>query len=744
MGKLNLDLQNCYGIKKMNEEIDFSKNNVAIIYAQNGMMKSSLAKTFQAIRDGNKVEERIFNNESSYNIYFDNSFKFSSDNLIVVNPFEESIVENQNLLMANDELRMKYSEIHKELNFKEELIYNQIKAKIILKQKKDYNDIKKIILRDFGFSSKDEFELLIHIRSLLDIPELECLLDENNLNYSLLFDEKVNSIFKNQDTIDLIELYEEKYKELVEKSLYMKSGVIDHNNYNKIGKELNENGFFKANNEIILNAKDGSISKKFKDEKELNEFIEAEKNSVLNSEEIKKEFEKINNELNKNKGIKELNSFLQDNQEIIIEYKDIELFKKKIWVKAFETCRYLLDDFIESYNKSNDKLKELKVEAQKQETDWKNAIDLFKERFFVPFRIEASNQEDVILRQEMPSFKYIFSDCNGEKEVTKESLLDVISTGERRAFYILNIIFKILIAKKQEQECFIVLDDISESFDYKNKYAIIEYIKDISEYTDSNGKKLFKILLLTHNFDFYRTVGSRIATPNNSYIAQLNSGEIKLEKGHYTKKLFLNNKNDIFKNNKLNEKIMIASIPVVRNLIEYTEGSSNNDYLTLTSILHYKDDTKSITLKDIEEIFNKHWLKNNCNLSTGRENELIYDILMHESEKIQDTETIEINNKLILSMAIRLKAEEYIQNRIKSEIENGKEVIEEILENNNQMRELLNKYKEFINDENVRILESVNIITPQNIHFNSFMFEPILDTSIKELYKTYNEIKKLF
>ena len=47
-----------------------------------------------------------------------------------------------------------------------------------------------------------------------------------------------------------------------------------------------------------------------------------------------------------------------------------------------------------------------------------------------------------------------------------------------------------------------MLDDISESFDYKNKYAIIEYISDISEYTDANDEKLFKVLLLTHNFDF--------------------------------------------------------------------------------------------------------------------------------------------------------------------------------------------------------------------------------------------------
>lgn len=58
MQKLKLDLQNCYGIKQMNETIDYSNNNVAIIYAPNGTMKSSLAKTFEAIRDDRQVEEK--------------------------------------------------------------------------------------------------------------------------------------------------------------------------------------------------------------------------------------------------------------------------------------------------------------------------------------------------------------------------------------------------------------------------------------------------------------------------------------------------------------------------------------------------------------------------------------------------------------------------------------------------------------------------------------------------------------
>lgn len=171
---------------------------------------------------------------------------------------------------------------------------------------------------------------------------------------------------------------------------------------------------------------------------------------------------------------------MQNHQEAIVEYKNIDLFKKKVWIKAFLVYEHLLDELLEDYSKAQLDLKKLRDDARGEATDWKKAIDLFKERFFVPFTIEPSNQEDVILNMEMPSFKYIFSDNRGEKEVTKDNLLNVLSTGERRAYYILNMIFQILVAKKQGKECMLVIDDISESFDYKNKYAIIEYISDIS------------------------------------------------------------------------------------------------------------------------------------------------------------------------------------------------------------------------------------------------------------------------
>lgn len=741
MQKLKLDLQNCYGIKQMNETIDYSNNNVAIIYAPNGTMKSSLAKTFEAIRDDRQVEEKIYGLKSLYSISDEDNVALSKEKIIVINPFDENAYEGHGLLMANEPLRIAYLNIHATIESKKESLYSKIKETLGYSNRNNF-DVKNTMLNDWGFTVRKEYDCLNTIKDLLHDPIMKCSLHEDDIDYASLFNDKVYLMMKNGETGELLEEYEKKYRELVDKSLYMQQGIIDHNNYGNISIALNANGFFAANNEVVLKAKDGSTSKTLKGQKELDDLINKEKEQVLNSKEIIDLFEKINKAISKNKDTQAFNAFLQTHQDIIVEYKDIDLFKKKVWVKAFLYYEHLLDELINDYNKAQEDLKKLRDDAREQVTDWKKALDLFKERFFVPFSIEPSNQEDVILNMELPSFKYIFSDSRGKKEVTKDDLLNVLSTGERRAYYILNMIFQILVAKKQGKECFVVLDDISESFDYKNKYAIIEYISDISEYTDANDEKLFKILLLTHNFDFYRTVSSRITKPGNSFIAFADSDKIKLEKGQYTKNIFMYYKKSLV--NKYSDNIMVASIPFVRNLIEYTEGDDNEDYLTLTSVLHYKENTRKITLKQIQDIFNKYWFKKEpTTFAVDRESESVYDILIQESEKITDIEKLEIENKLILSMAIRLIGEEYMQNKIISDVANGKDILKGIFSNKNQSAWLIKEYKKHINDDAMNTLEIVAMITPENIHLNSFMFEPILDMSLKHLYKIYYDVKAL-
>ena len=69
MEKLELNLENCYGIKKLNESIEFKKMNnktgikesinACLIYASNGTMKTSFANTFLDIENDRDTIDRI-------------------------------------------------------------------------------------------------------------------------------------------------------------------------------------------------------------------------------------------------------------------------------------------------------------------------------------------------------------------------------------------------------------------------------------------------------------------------------------------------------------------------------------------------------------------------------------------------------------------------------------------------------------------------------------------------------------
>ncbi len=62
-----------------------------------------------------------------------------------------------------------------------------------------------------------------------------------------------------------------------------------------------------------------------------------------------------------------------------------------------------------------------------------------------------------------------------------------------------------------------------------------------------------------------------------------------------------------------------------------------------------------------------------------------------------------------------------------------------------QTRILFELFKnEFSGDvDSIKILEQVNLMTPENIHLNSFMYEPILDMSDFHLKELYSNVKAL-
>jgi hypothetical protein len=63
----------------------------------------------------------------------------------------------------------------------------------------------------------------------------------------------------------------------------------------------------------------------------------------------------------------------------------------------------------------------------------------------------------------------------------------------------------------------------------------------------------------------------------------------------------------------------------------------------------------------------------------------------------------------------------------------------------NQTQALISKFKTKFPTEMaaIKCLDRVALMTPENIHVNSFMYEPIVDMSDEHLKRLYVDVKKL-
>lgn len=379
------------------------------------------------------------------------------------------------------------------------------------------------------------------------------------------------------------------------------------------------------------------------------------------------------------------------------------------------------------YDAAKDRRREIEEIARNQVTQWEETIEIFNDRFFVPFELEARNKAAVMLGQagiiEL-GFRYL--DEGESAELSRNELLQSLSMGERKALYILNVIFEIETRRKSHQETLIVVDDLADSFDYRNKYAIIEYLREISQ----DG--LFSLIMMTHNFDFFRTVESRFVSYRHCLMASKSQDRITLSPAKGIRNVFAKDwKLNFFEDSKKK----IACIPFLRNLVEMTTGETDPHYQTLTMILHWKSGSDSVSVSQLDEIYNSI-----CNANGSSENpdQMVHELITEQAAACLSADTgINLENKIVLAIATRLAAERFMAERLQTcgEVPHF---------DANQARGLTDRFKStFPNDQAISKLERVSLMTPENIHVNSFMYEPIVDMSDDHLRKLYKEVTSL-
>jgi hypothetical protein len=174
-------------------------------------------------------------------------------------------------------------------------------------------------------------------------------------------------------------------------------------------------------------------------------------------------------------------------------------------------------------------------------------------------------------------------------------------------------------------------------------------------------------------------------------------------------------------------------------LIEYTDSSKALDCVTLTSCLHQKDASEQVTINEIFEIFKNKIVKLQDKTIDFDGAEKVLDFIFSVADAIIDEKNINeilLENKIVLAVACRLRTEQYLINAL-PEIDLTKIRV-------HQTRELSTYYKQrYPNSENLGIVDKVNLMTPENIHINAFMYEPLIDMSVHHLIDLYKDIKLL-
>lgn len=727
----------------------------ALIYAPNGGTKTSLAKGLESIANGEIPKDRIFDKSGEYNIEIDDR-RYTEmtpqkiDNILVYNyeSYYQKLLMNNELstLAMSSEL---YDKFHPTIEKYEEVINNCFNAicNDLSKKKSDsdkakevndffstvFNIVKKkdiiVFLNTLKWDDKIEISDEINIFDVIN-AKTKVILEQENIKTNI---EKLNELLSKQDTIFF--------------------GKFSPASLESLMKEIEVSGYFEAGHSLKFRNYEELVPT----ESRLKDIYKEEKEKFFNSEEGKNTLESLLTSLKKNKETKQLESIIRKQPELFEGLENIEAFKANILAAKLFPLKDTISNTCKIIDKLNVKIKEFLEASKREESQWQKICDEFENRFDVPYRIAVEDEENALLGEKALQFIITYYDGNKDVLTTNSAKLsdekakEVLSTGELRALTVLRFLFDLEDKVNNNDNVFVVLDDVVDSFDYKNKYAMLEYLDDIS-YSD---KKNITCWILTHNFDFFSNCSTRIGYKSKYFIQKskdceilhkLSSNDSKVSTGGLDFFKDFKGKLDSCNTNTF-EKAFYSLLPVCRNIIELSSNGNvneNEDYKLLCSALHYKDNTESLEFNEFQSIYKDILGIESKNLINN--NKKIYEVLLSIANSIQKTyrdnnskyNELSLPEKIVLSIAIRIELEKYLNDYygIVSSSDNTDD-------NKNTLASKFTKVKNYMRPKECKIFTKAIVSTPDFIHLNSFMYEPIVDVGFGTLVSLYSDVQSI-
>jgi len=724
MKKLNVALKNCHGIRELDVSFDFEQGNAVAVYAPNGTMKTSFARTFKDLAGGQETSDHMFSaRETERTITDERGNDLDRSDVVVVLSYDEALgpTESTSTLLVNSELRKEYEGLQVDLIDARDELVAALKTQSGTKQ-----DVAATLSRVFTQQDDKFFEALVRISYEVEQLDATAFAD---LSYDLLFNDKVDAVLRTPGVQAELGKYVTRLNELLDESTFFNRNSFTFYNAMNVTKSLGDNGFFAAKHSLLLHGEDSPRA--VTSDADLNALISEEKERITDDETLRKKLDAVEKVLQRNVDTRRFFKFIANREELLPELANVDSFQQNVWMSYLKANEDLFRRVVKCFKETEARRKEIEIQAAAESTQWEKVIRIFNDRFFVPFSLSAENKHRVMLGQEsMLKLVFQFEEGGESTGVERDDLLAVLSNGEKKALYILNVLFEIEARKSAGRETLFVIDDLADSFDYKNKYAIIQYLKEMADHTD------FKLVLLTHNFDFFRTLVSRgVVGYNRCFMAQKGDAKVVLNQAEHVNNPFIRG----FKRNFFTDGMQrIASIPFVRNILEYTKGTDDADYITLTALLHWKRDSASITNADLDRIFNDTFRGQECK-AWASPDEPVIDLLHRQADHaLVAHEGVNFENKIVLSIATRILAEKYMVAEL-----NDPDFTDAITANQAQALFQAFRNRDLGTPDAQETLDGVVLMTPENIHVNSFMYEPIIDMSDAALRELYSRVKTL-
>jgi hypothetical protein len=423
--KLKFELKNCYGINYISDSFDFTEKNIFSIYAPNGTMKTSFAKTFLRISEGKLPEDDLYGLPSEFTITTEMdgvNTPINPQEVFVIKPYKEYTAdESISALLVDADRKAEYDALMLNiLNKKKSLIAKLNKLSGV---KKD--DLEQIFLHDMEITN------LIVFLSGLNFEELTN--QYSTIQYTLIFNSDVLAFLQTDDVMTNISNYITQYNSLLQASTYYTQGIFNPSKADTVRKTLNKENFFRAGHSVKLNGNDNILS-----EEELNRELDEAKRLITQNTDLRRIEELITSKVS----VKSFQDFISDNPLLIAELalNNLDNFKKTLWLSYIKTEQETITSLLLHYNEARERLEVIEEEARNQRTQWQKVVEKFKERFTVPFKIDIDNKYSAVLGRETPNLIFKFEDSNGNtKNLKRDRLnnLDILSQGEKRALYLL-------------------------------------------------------------------------------------------------------------------------------------------------------------------------------------------------------------------------------------------------------------------------------------------------------------------